>query len=370
MPAWVGGIVVLVLLYLFLFALKMMGASFKMLGADFTESLFKLTSNPLAGLFVGILATAIVQSSSLTTSITVALVAEGSLSLTCAVPIVMGANIGTSVTNTLVSLVHIRRRDEFRRAFAGAIVHDLFNWCTVLVLFPLEMATGYLRRISIWLEEFFVGIEPVEAFKPLDLIVKPLVKWVEVFFTDVLHLPTTAAAVVMAVLSLLLLFVVLTGMTKVLKGFVVGRLERIIDHYLFRYALISYLLGMVATAIVQSSSVTTSLIVPLLGAGLLTLEQVYPYTLGANVGTTITAFLAALAFVSTKPEAFTIALVHLLFNVHGAVIFYPLRVIPMSAARWYANLAARRTRYALFFVVGVFFLLPVVVIGLSRLLFR
>ena len=365
--AWTDGILVLILLYLFLFALKLMGASFKMLGADFTHALFKLTSNPFAGLFVGVLATAIVQSSSLTTSITVALVAEGSLGLAAAVPVIMGANIGTSVTNTLVSLAHIRRRDEFRRAFAGAIVHDLFNWCTVLVFFPLELATGYLAKVSTWLREFFVGVEPVNALKPLDLIIKPLVQWVETVFTDVFGLPTVPAAILMAVLSLLVLFVVLGGMTRVLKKFVVGRLERVIDHYLFRYAILSYLLGMAATAVVQSSSVTTSLVVPLLGAGLLTLEQVYPYTLGANVGTTITAFLAALAFISTKPEAFTIALVHLLFNVHGALIFYPLRAIPIGAARWYANLAARRTRYAVLFIVVVFFLLPLVAIALSKL---
>jgi len=167
------------------------------------------------------------------------------------------------------------------------------------------------------------------------------------------------------VMSLALLFVVLTGMTRILKGFVVGRLERIIDHYLFRYAVLSYLLGMVATAIVQSSSVTTSLVVPLLGAGLLTIDQVYPYTLGANVGTTVTALIASLAFISTNPAALTCALVHLLFNLHGAAVFYPLRVVPISAARWYANLAAERTRYALFFVLGVFIIVPATVIALS-----
>ena len=376
--AWVRGLLILLLLYLFLFGLKLMGGSFKLLGKEFTQTLFDLTDNPFSGLFVGVLATAIVQSSSLTTSITVGLVAlgpeNGGISLVGAVPIIMGANIGTSITNTLVSLMHIRRRDEFRRAFAGAIVHDLFNWCTVLVFFPLELVTrhftgkGYLERAATWLQDYFVGVKPVKAMKPLDVILNPLVKPVEHFFTHTLNLVDEAAGACLIVLSLAMLFVVLAGMTKILKAFVVGRLERIIDHYLFRYAILSYLLGMLATAVVQSSSVTTSLIVPLLGAGLLTLEQVYPYTLGANVGTTVTALIASLAFISTEPLALTCALVHLLFNVHGVVVFYPLRAIPITAARWYANLAAERTRYALFFILGVFIIMPLAVIGLSMLL--
>ena len=59
-----------------------------------------------------------------------------------AIPIVMGANIGTSVTNTIVSMGQITNKDDFRRAFAGATVHDIFNWLTVIVLLPLEVITG------------------------------------------------------------------------------------------------------------------------------------------------------------------------------------------------------------------------------------
>ena len=59
-----------------------------------------------------------------------------------AIPIVMGANIGTSVTNTIVSLGQITDKDDFRRAFAGATVHDIFNWLSVFVLLPLEIIVG------------------------------------------------------------------------------------------------------------------------------------------------------------------------------------------------------------------------------------
>lgn len=64
------------------------------------------------------------------------------LDVSLAIPIVMGANIGTSVTNTIVSIGQITNKNDFRRAFAGATVHDVFNWLTVLILLPLEVITG------------------------------------------------------------------------------------------------------------------------------------------------------------------------------------------------------------------------------------
>jgi len=378
LPGWLSGLAVVVLVYLFLVGIKLMGESFGLLGDDFARRLIASTSNPVVGLFIGVLATAIIRSSSLTTSIAVTMVAGGSLSLANAVPIVMGANIGTSVTNVLVSLIHVGRRDEFRRAFAGAIVHDLFNWCTVLVFFPLEWTThhvtgrGYLERVSLWLTDLCLDVDkPAAGFKPLKHIIDPVVNACTRFLKEGLGLSDGWTATVLIIVSLVLLIVVLWGITKVLRSLVEGKLETVLDRYLFRNACIAYFVGMMVTAIVQSSSVTTSLVVPLLGAGLLNIRQVYPYTLGANVGTTITAFLAALAVMAGGGKlatlGFTIAMVHLLFNVHGALVFYPLRVIPIEGAIWYANLAAERPRYAAFFILGMFFALPTLVILLMQL---
>jgi len=103
-----------VLLYLFLVSIGLMGAAFKGFGKGFAENLIRTTSNPFVGLFVGILATSVVQSSSTTTSIVVGMVGSGVITVGSGVYIVMGANIGTTVTNTLVSLGHFTRRDEFR----------------------------------------------------------------------------------------------------------------------------------------------------------------------------------------------------------------------------------------------------------------
>ena len=116
------------MLYLFLVSIGLMGTAFKGFGKGFAENLIRTTSNPFVGLFVGILATSLVQSSSTTTSIVVGMVGSGVITVSSGVYIVMGANIGTTVTNTLVSLGHFTRRDEFRRAVGAATVHDFFNF--------------------------------------------------------------------------------------------------------------------------------------------------------------------------------------------------------------------------------------------------
>ena len=129
---------VLVALYFFL----AMGGSFGALGGKGAGELFTITDNPVAGLMVGVLATVLVQSSSTSTSIVVGLVGADVLSPRQAIPIIMGANIGTSVTNTIVSMAHSGDRLELERAFFGATVHDMFNMLTVVTLLPLEIIIG------------------------------------------------------------------------------------------------------------------------------------------------------------------------------------------------------------------------------------
>ena len=100
-------------------------------GSGTNKSTFEFASHPVAGLMIGLVATALIQSSSTVTSIIVGLVAGG-LPIETAIPMVMGANIGTTVTNTIVSLGHIRNKEEFKRAFASATIHD-FSTCSQFV---------------------------------------------------------------------------------------------------------------------------------------------------------------------------------------------------------------------------------------------
>ena len=126
------------MLYLLLLSVTMVGGGFKLATGDQAKALFEFASNPIAGLMIGLVATALIQSSSTVTSIIVGLVAGG-LPVELAIPMIMGANIGTTVTNTIVSLAHIREKEEFKNAFASATIHDFFNILAVIIFLPLEI---------------------------------------------------------------------------------------------------------------------------------------------------------------------------------------------------------------------------------------
>ena len=343
-------------LYAFLFSIKLLGHSFKLFGEGFAKQLIVTTSNPFIGLFIGISATALIQSSSTTTSIAVGLVAAGALQLRSAIPLIMGANIGTTVTNMLVSMGHLGNRVEFRRAFAGAIVHDFFNILAVIVLFPIEIHFHFIEKSASFLANAFIGIGGLTLFNPLKAITAPLITLFDAFLAG-----SPGGKIAMAIIALAILFASLISMVKVMKSIMLKRMETLLDRYLFGNTATSILLGMLLTAIVQSSSVTTSLVVPLVGAGILTIRQIFPYTLGANVGTTITAILAALA--TSNQVAVTVAFSHLVFNILGIAIFLPLKKVPIYLAESVAKFVTTNKRNAVLVAVGYFclFLLPLII---------
>jgi len=353
-------ILLALMVYVFLAAIELFKNAIGMVGQDAAARLFSGLENPFAGLAVGILATALMQSSSVTTSMVVALVGSGELELQHAVPIVMGANIGTSITNTLVSLGHITRGTEFRRAFAGATVHDIFNLLTVLLLFPLELTTGCLRQGARWL----VGVLPLDAVggefhSPVKTAVKWLAELIESWAQHALGLQEGKwLAGLLAVLAAAMIVGALVVITKNMRVLMADRIEQWLNRVLRRSGLLGLAIGTLMTAAVQSSSITTSLLVPMFGAGVLTLEAGFPIMLGANIGTTVTALMAS---VVTGPAGLTIALVHLLFNASGTLLFFPVRFmrrIPIMLSEKLADLAVRNWIWAAVYVIGVFIVVP------------
>ncbi len=151
--SWLG---VIALVYILIFSAGLIGTGVKTIAGEQTQQLFAFARNPFAGLLVGTLCTALIQSSSTITSIIVGLVAGG-LPVAIAVPMIMGANIGTTITNTLVSLGHVKNREEFQRAFAAATIHDFFNLISVIIFLPLELATRFLEKAGLFLAKFFVA---------------------------------------------------------------------------------------------------------------------------------------------------------------------------------------------------------------------
>uniref|UniRef100_A0A4W6E5Z4 Sodium-dependent phosphate transport protein 2A n=1 Tax=Lates calcarifer TaxID=8187 RepID=A0A4W6E5Z4_LATCA len=413
------------LLYFFVCSLDVLSSAFQLAGGRVAGDIFQenaILSNPVAGLVVGILVTVLVQSSSTSTSIIVSLVSSGLLDVHSAIPIIMGSNIGTSVTNTIVALMQAGEREEFERAFAGATVHDCFNWLSVLVLLPLEAVSGLLRHLSQAVVDTLQFSSGEEAPELLKVLTEPLTKMIiqldrsvitaiatgdqsvrnkslvkqwcqtttmEVWVVSMIRLnlcrhlfvdcilSDLAIGLILLACSLLVLCSCLILLVKLLnsllKGQVASAINKVINTdfpYPFTWlaGYLALLVGAGMTFLVQSSSVFTSAITPLIGIGVISIERAYPLTLGSNLGTTTTATLAALASPGDKLAAATqVALCHFFFNLLGILLWYPIPVtrLPIRMACALGNCTARYRWFAVLYLLLCFLLLPSLVFALS-----
>uniref|UniRef100_A0A673BSI3 Sodium-dependent phosphate transport protein 2B n=1 Tax=Sphaeramia orbicularis TaxID=375764 RepID=A0A673BSI3_9TELE len=421
---------------LFICSLDVLSSAFQLVGGKAAGDIFQdnvVLSNPVAGLVIGVLVTVLVQSSSTPPPLWSAWL----LDVQTAVPIIMGANIGTSVTNTIVAMMQAGDRNEFRRAFAGATVHDFFNWLSVLVLLPLEVATGVLYKLTRLVIDSFniqtgedapdllnVITDPLtDSIVQLDKSVitgiatgdpearnKSLIKvwckkkdnttfwnetvtncphgvlcWVEGnetwaqlnetwtenlekckhIFANV-NLPDLAVGLILLGLSLLVLCTCLILIVKLLNSMLKGQVAVVIKKVIntdFPFPFgwvtgyIAILVGAGMTFIVQSSSVFTSAITPLVGIGVISLERAYPLTLGSNIGTTTTAILAAMASPGdTLEQSLQVnCTVSFFFNIMGILLL----------ARGLGNRTSKYRWFAAFYLFLCFLVLPLGVFGLS-----
>ena len=347
-------------LYLFLVGVSMLEAGINSFGAGFQADLLDGVDHPLAGLAAGILATVLVQSSSVSTATIVGLVGAGTLTVDAAVPMIMGANIGTTVTTTLVALGSSGRSDEFRRAFAGATVHDFFNLLAVAAFLPLQVATDFLSRAAEKVAELLGGNVGGSTTKsPIKRLVKEPVGWIEDGIDSVAASDALLGGFLVT-FGILLIFIALALITRNMRRLIASRIEAALNSVVSRGGgLVGMAFGGVITLLVQSSSITTSILVPLVGSGVLTVRNAYPITLGANLGTTITALLASLAV--DLQAGLVVALTHTLFNLAAIVLIYPVhlvRYVPVQLAEGMAEFATVHRAVVILYVVGVFVVAP------------
>lgn len=353
----------LLILFLFLFGLKLMTISFLNLGSDYTEHLIlEYTSNPLIALFIGILGTALTQSSSLTTSIVVGLVATGFFpDIKSAVPIIIGANIGTSVTSTIVSLGHLRQEGEFHKAFSAGTLHDFFNLLAILIILPLELGFGFLSGAATFLYEgLFSGVHFSSEINTSSWSLSAVLKNLS---NGLLHL-LWSNAIITLVLAFVILFFSLKSLSGVLKTILFqGNNKNRFQEKIFGNTYGSLFWGIGLTALVQSSSITTSLTVPLVATNIVTLRKVFPFLMGANIGTTLTALIAS---ISTPNEAsITIALCHLLYNTFAVVLFLTIPLLQSTAlflSEGTGKMVLKQKWYGFAYVAVLFFFIPLVLI--------
>jgi sodium-dependent phosphate cotransporter len=355
------------MLYLLLLSVTMVGSGFKMATGDQAKVLFEFASHPIAGLMIGLVATALIQSSSTVTSIIVGLVAGG-LPVETAIPMIMGANIGTTVTNTIVSLAHIREKDEFKNAFASATIHDFFNILAVIIFLPLEIMFGIFEKVSEWLVSFFIstGDMSIKSFNFIKPITKPVVKAIE---SQLSFLNSEMIGVSLIIGGIITIFIAITFMGKLMKKLMVGRAKEILKNAIGKGSLHGIFSGTLVTVLVQSSSTTTSLIIPLVGNKILKVKDIYPFTIGSNIGTCITALLAATAVTGDFAVfALQIALVHLSFNLAATMVIFGipfLRNIPLNTSHWISDLAIKNRGVVFVYLISLFVVIPSAILFLT-----
>ncbi|XP_013398891.1 sodium-dependent phosphate transport protein 2B [Lingula anatina] len=472
------------LLYMFICSLDFLSSAFRLLGGKSAGEAFaqeELLVNPVAGLMIGVLGTVLLQSSSTTTSIVVSMVASGIIPVQSAIPMIMGANIGTSVTNTIVSLGQISDRSEFMRAFAGATVHDMFNWLTVLILFPIECVShmlyhltyvivnsmelvqnkdsnpALLKALTSPFTKLIVEVDkgvitkiaknevpantpviklkcktgnkltvksavsaftgcppangtlagvsswPANATDPMSAcqdrtvdgdtyctVTNSTCTWTYIYEKkdekvdcNYLMFPLTkiwsdaAIGALVLVIALAILIFCLVCIVKLLHSLLRGKIAKIVKktvnaNFPGKLAcLTGYLaiiVGVIVTILVQSSSIFTSAITPLVGIGVIHIDRMYPLTLGANIGTTVTAILASFTQSNGFELAFQVAMCHLFFNLIGIMIWYPfpfMRKVPIGLAKTLGEKTAGHRWFAVLYLVIMFFGFPAMVFALS-----
>ncbi|XP_004284991.1 sodium-dependent phosphate transport protein 2C isoform X13 [Orcinus orca] len=428
-------------LYLFICSLDILSSAFQLLGSKVAGDIFKdnvVLSNPVAGLVIGVLGTVLVQSSSTSSSIVVSMVASKLLTVRASVPVIMGVNVGTSVTSTLVSMAQSGDRDAFRRAFGGSAVHGVFNWLTALTLLPLESAAAPLERLSA-LALGAASLQPGgRAPDILKVLTRPLTSLIVQLDADVItgrgtgnatnsslikrwcgtevqttagNSSTCAAATggpcparnssaaeeqlpcrhlfegtaladlavgfILLAASLLVLCACLALIVKLLSSTLRGRVGQAVSTVVnadfpspfgWLSGYLAILVGAGLTFALQSSSVFTAAVVPLMGVRVISLERAYPLFLGSNIGTTTTALLAALASPSDMLiSAVQVALIHFFFNLAGILLWYvvPVLRLPIPLAKRFGDLTARYRWVAVAYLLLSFLLLPLAACGLS-----
>lgn len=341
----------------FFVSLNLIGNAFGQLSGDLAKQIIIATSNPFVGFFIGILITAIIQSSSTITSLTAAMVAAGTLDLSSAIPIVMGSNIGTTVTSTFVALGHISKKKEFKKAIAAAVLHDFFNIFIVIILLPLEYFTGFLSIASSRLTETLYTPEIISGGY-INLSLKPICNFIFHLLGDNTLLVFFIAAI--------LLFISIKYFTQEIKTYLIGDSRKKLSNNVFGSPLQSLGFGTLLTAATQSSSVTTSFIVPLAATQKINFKQTFSFIMGANIGTTVTALLAAL---SISEAAVSLAISHLVFNLIGTLLLFPIEAIrnlPIYLAKKLGIYTTKNWVVGFCYLIITFFLMPFLLILLFK----
>ncbi len=340
--------------------------------SDLVQSLLDASlSTPYSALLSGIVITSLIQSSSATIAIVIATVASGAISTEDSVFIIMGANIGTTITNTLVGLAQGHQPEQFKRMAPAILVDDVYKILVVALFFLIENLTGLLH----WLSVTLVGVIERNAFAGgflngfpdvIDIVTAPVTARL-IQLVGLLPISNGYHALVSGLGFFALLVVALNAMGFALKDYLEERSRAIIRTALLGKP-VAFGLGFALCWMLQSSSVTISLILPLVAQSAIALPTVYYYSIGAALATTCDAG-QSISYLKFGALGLSAGLVHILLNVFGALLFLfvpGLKTLPLLIAEGLAEQMCR-FRYPPLLLLGyvalLFFLFPMLVIA-------
>ncbi len=300
-------------LSLFLFGMSLMSDTLRQSAGDkLREVLGKLTDKPIWGFLLGFCVTAIIQSSSATTVMVVGFVDAGTMALRQAVSVIMGANVGTTVTSWLTALSGLE---------GGSGVSSFMQWLKPSSFTPIIALVGLLLYMN----------EKNGKRKSIGLIL----------------------------LGFSVLMIGMETMSDAVSGLSENERFRSIL-LMFENPLLGVLAGFVLTGIVQSSSASIGILQSFTSTGAITLGNAVPIIMGQNIGTCVTALISSIGSGKNAKRA---AFVHLLFNVFGSgiclVIFYIVeRLLPHDVVHGSIDMWGIAVAHTAFNVISVVFLFP------------
>jgi sodium-dependent phosphate cotransporter len=367
-------------------ALEGVGLGFKLMFKEWANVILSLVESgvaPFTGLAIGVLATTLLESSSAvvaTTMMSMASMVDSGLPLASAVrfgvPMVLGANVGTTVGNT-ITLFAIRKstsREEFNATIPGVIIDDIYKFLTVGLFFTLEVTTGFLSFIVTRLGFFFFEVLKLEnllsAFEStiIDLIiVDPIIKPMGQIFTNVFGAQLSGIIFFIlwfAVVVLSIDFLITRGLKRLIQT---DWAERVAAA--FSSPIKGFATGFTLTWLVGSSSIGTSLAIPMIATKMVSLEEAYPYLCGCGLATTVD--LAQIyGYIAGGVIGVMLGSAHVILNILALVLWLltPLRVLPIKIARYVGNFISSKPYSPLLLVVyalTTFIIIPLIVILLS-----
>jgi sodium-dependent phosphate cotransporter len=377
-------LMLLVGLYLFVSSLEGVKNGFKLIFAEWQGSILAMiTGNTAAitGLALGMLSTALVQSSSAvvaTTMVSMSGMVAGGLPMDAAikfgVPMILGANIGTTVTNTIVAFGIERgmTMKEFKDTIPGVIVDDVYEGLTIALFFTLELTTGLISKIVLRLGNFYTEVLQMETFFSsfedtiIDIIIgDPLIKPLKNIAVE--NLGTLGGGLFMFIFWFI---VIIISMGMITKG-----LERLIEtgwearvRAAFESPARGFLTGFTITFLVGSSSIGSSLVIPFLATRVVNLKTAYPYLVGCNLATAVD-MSQIYGYIAGGTVGMVLGSAHVLLNLMALTLWFisPLRFVPVKVAEWLGGKITENENaiYSLLaWVIVVFFVIPIVIIYL------